>query len=75
MTCVSVAIEVGPQPHGVVRADIYIIMKEAVDLTIEWIHKFNSGTVRPKLMWLTCVHSVYYIIKCYILNVVFRNGV
>ncbi|XP_043092074.1 N-acyl-aromatic-L-amino acid amidohydrolase (carboxylate-forming) B [Puntigrus tetrazona] len=39
------SIEVGPQPHGVVRADIYIIMKEAVDLTIEWIHKFNSGTV------------------------------
>uniref|UniRef100_A0A671S085 N-acyl-aromatic-L-amino acid amidohydrolase (carboxylate-forming) A-like n=1 Tax=Sinocyclocheilus anshuiensis TaxID=1608454 RepID=A0A671S085_9TELE len=39
------SIEVGPQPHGVVRADIYIIMKEAVDLTIDWIHKFNSGTV------------------------------
>uniref|UniRef100_A0A8C2DV55 N-acyl-aromatic-L-amino acid amidohydrolase n=1 Tax=Cyprinus carpio TaxID=7962 RepID=A0A8C2DV55_CYPCA len=38
-------LEVGPQPHGVVRADIYIIMKEAVDLTIDWIHKFNSGTV------------------------------
>ncbi|XP_042619025.1 N-acyl-aromatic-L-amino acid amidohydrolase (carboxylate-forming) B-like [Cyprinus carpio] len=41
----NVALEVGPQPHGVVRADIYIIMKEAVDLTIDWIHKFNSGTV------------------------------
>uniref|UniRef100_A0A673GD55 N-acyl-aromatic-L-amino acid amidohydrolase n=1 Tax=Sinocyclocheilus rhinocerous TaxID=307959 RepID=A0A673GD55_9TELE len=39
------SLEVGPQPHGVVRADIYIIMKEAVDLTIDWIHKFNSGTV------------------------------
>ncbi|XP_016112570.1 N-acyl-aromatic-L-amino acid amidohydrolase (carboxylate-forming) A-like [Sinocyclocheilus grahami] len=38
-------LEIGPQPHGVVRADIYIIMKEAVDLTIDWIHKFNSGTV------------------------------
>ncbi|XP_043092061.1 N-acyl-aromatic-L-amino acid amidohydrolase (carboxylate-forming) B-like isoform X3 [Puntigrus tetrazona] len=38
-------LEVGPQPHGVVRADIYIIMKEACDLTIEWIHKFNSGMV------------------------------
>ncbi|TRY54385.1 hypothetical protein DNTS_031398 [Danionella cerebrum] len=38
-------IEVGPQPHGVVRADIFLIMKEAVDLTIEWIHKYNSGTV------------------------------
>ncbi|XP_050965236.1 N-acyl-aromatic-L-amino acid amidohydrolase (carboxylate-forming) B isoform X2 [Labeo rohita] len=39
------SIEVGPQPQGVVRADIYMIMKEAVDLTIDWIHKFNSGTV------------------------------
>ncbi|ROL46561.1 N-acyl-aromatic-L-amino acid amidohydrolase (carboxylate-forming) B [Anabarilius grahami] len=39
------SIEVGPQPHGVVRADIYLIMKEAVDMTIDWIHKFNSGTV------------------------------
>ncbi|TRY77713.1 hypothetical protein DNTS_029094 [Danionella cerebrum] len=39
------SIEVGPQPHGVVRADIFLIMKEAVDLTIEWIHKYNSGTV------------------------------
>ncbi|XP_052401962.1 N-acyl-aromatic-L-amino acid amidohydrolase (carboxylate-forming) B [Carassius gibelio] len=38
-------LEVGPQPHGVIRADIYNIMKEAVDLTIDWIHKFNSGTV------------------------------
>ncbi|RXN09085.1 N-acyl-aromatic-L-amino acid amidohydrolase (carboxylate-forming) B-like protein [Labeo rohita] len=45
MTCVPLALEVGPQPHGVVRADIYMIMKEAVDLTIDWIHKFNSGTV------------------------------
>ncbi|KAK7161241.1 hypothetical protein R3I94_004046 [Phoxinus phoxinus] len=39
------SIEVGPQPHGVVRADIYLIMKEAVDMTIDWIHKFNSGTI------------------------------
>ncbi len=55
MTCVSVALEIGPQPHGVVRADIYIIMKEAVDLTIDWIHKFNSGTVRPKQLWFIFV--------------------
>lgn len=38
------AIEVGPQPHGVVRADIYNYMKEALDLAIEWIGLFNSGT-------------------------------
>lgn len=38
------AIEVGPQPNGVVRADIYNIVKEAVDHTIEWLQGFNSGT-------------------------------
>ncbi|XP_051982988.1 N-acyl-aromatic-L-amino acid amidohydrolase (carboxylate-forming) B-like isoform X1 [Xyrauchen texanus] len=37
--------EVGPQPHGVIRADIYNLMKEGVDMTIDWIQKFNSGTV------------------------------
>ncbi|XP_029010148.1 N-acyl-aromatic-L-amino acid amidohydrolase (carboxylate-forming) B-like [Betta splendens] len=38
------AIEVGPQPTGVLRADIYNMMKEALDLTIEWLQKFNSGS-------------------------------
>ncbi|CAJ1052350.1 N-acyl-aromatic-L-amino acid amidohydrolase (carboxylate-forming) B [Xyrichtys novacula] len=37
------AIEVGPQPGGVVRADIFNMVKEAVDLTIEWLQRFNSG--------------------------------
>ncbi|XP_051993449.1 N-acyl-aromatic-L-amino acid amidohydrolase (carboxylate-forming) B-like [Xyrauchen texanus] len=39
------SIEVGPQPHGVIRADIYNVMKEAVEVTLEWIQKFNSGKV------------------------------
>ncbi|TKS68269.1 N-acyl-aromatic-L-amino acid amidohydrolase (carboxylate-forming) B [Collichthys lucidus] len=38
------AIEVGPQPGGVVRADIFNLVKEAVDLTIEWLQGFNSGS-------------------------------
>ncbi|KAK7912899.1 hypothetical protein WMY93_013110 [Mugilogobius chulae] len=38
------AIEVGPQPHGVLRADIYNMMKEAVDHSLEWLNKFNAGT-------------------------------
>lgn len=38
------SIEIGPQPHGVVRADIYNMMKKAVDLTLEWIQKFNTGS-------------------------------
>uniref|UniRef100_A0A8C1PJW0 Succinylglutamate desuccinylase/Aspartoacylase catalytic domain-containing protein n=1 Tax=Cyprinus carpio TaxID=7962 RepID=A0A8C1PJW0_CYPCA len=56
------SIEVGPQPHGVVRADIYTIMKEAVDLTIDWIHKFSSGTVRPNQIWfiIVCRKCVLY---------------
>ncbi|XP_036955795.1 N-acyl-aromatic-L-amino acid amidohydrolase (carboxylate-forming) B-like [Acanthopagrus latus] len=37
------ALEVGPQPNGVVRADIYNMVKEAVDLTMEWLQAFNSG--------------------------------
>lgn len=39
----SAAIEIGPQPTGVVRADIFNMAKEAVDLTVEWIQGFNSG--------------------------------
>ncbi|XP_070777011.1 N-acyl-aromatic-L-amino acid amidohydrolase (carboxylate-forming) B-like [Enoplosus armatus] len=37
------SIEVGPQPTGVLRADIFNMVKEAVDLTVEWIQGFNSG--------------------------------
>lgn len=39
----SAALEVGPQPTGVLRADIFHMMKEAVDLTMEWLQGFNSG--------------------------------
>ncbi|KAJ0051006.1 hypothetical protein NL108_012160 [Boleophthalmus pectinirostris] len=38
------AIEVGPQPNGVLRADIYNMMKEAIDHTLDWLNKFNAGT-------------------------------
>ncbi|XP_040892244.1 N-acyl-aromatic-L-amino acid amidohydrolase (carboxylate-forming) B-like [Toxotes jaculatrix] len=37
------AIEVGPQPNGVLRADIFNMVKDLVDLTIEWLQQFNSG--------------------------------
>lgn len=39
----GLSIEVGPQPNGVLRADIYNMVKKAVDLTLEWVDKFNSG--------------------------------
>ncbi|XP_071382383.1 N-acyl-aromatic-L-amino acid amidohydrolase (carboxylate-forming) B-like [Centroberyx affinis] len=38
------SIEIGPQPNGVVRADIFNLMKEAVDQTIDWVQRFNSGS-------------------------------
>ncbi|XP_036407452.1 N-acyl-aromatic-L-amino acid amidohydrolase (carboxylate-forming) B-like [Megalops cyprinoides] len=37
------AIEIGPQPHGVVRADIFNMMKDGVRLMLDWIQHFNSG--------------------------------
>ncbi|XP_064201064.1 N-acyl-aromatic-L-amino acid amidohydrolase (carboxylate-forming) A-like isoform X2 [Anguilla rostrata] len=39
----GLTIEIGPQPHGVVRADIFNAMKEGVRLMLDWIQKFNSG--------------------------------
>ncbi|KAL2098028.1 hypothetical protein ACEWY4_007235 [Coilia grayii] len=39
------SLEVGPQPHGVLRADIYNYMKEAIELSVEWIGLFNSGVM------------------------------
>ncbi|XP_068606762.1 N-acyl-aromatic-L-amino acid amidohydrolase (carboxylate-forming) B-like [Brachionichthys hirsutus] len=38
------ALEIGPQPNGVIRADIYNAMKQGVDLTFEWLQSFNSGS-------------------------------
>ncbi|XP_028259023.1 N-acyl-aromatic-L-amino acid amidohydrolase (carboxylate-forming) B-like isoform X2 [Parambassis ranga] len=37
------AIEVGPQPNGVLRADIFNLVKKSLDLAFEWIQEFNSG--------------------------------
>lgn len=40
----SFSIEAGPQPNGVVRADIFNIVKEALDHTMAWLQEFNSGS-------------------------------
>ncbi|KAM7366241.1 hypothetical protein PAMP_015695 [Pampus punctatissimus] len=37
------AIEIGPQPHGVVRSNVYTAMKLGVQHTLDWIRFFNSG--------------------------------
>lgn len=40
------AIEIGPQPHGVVRSNIYTAMKVGVQHMLDWVHFFNSGTIQ-----------------------------
>ncbi|XP_072525992.1 N-acyl-aromatic-L-amino acid amidohydrolase (carboxylate-forming) B-like [Salminus brasiliensis] len=37
------AMEIGPQPHGLIRSNIFIAMQEAVQLMLEWVRLFNSG--------------------------------
>lgn len=38
------ALEVGPQPNGVVRADNFNVITEAFNHIIEWLQQFNSGS-------------------------------
>ncbi|XP_048851626.1 N-acyl-aromatic-L-amino acid amidohydrolase (carboxylate-forming) B-like [Brienomyrus brachyistius] len=40
----GLSIEVGPQPHGVLRADIFSAMQDGVRSMLDWIRRFNSGT-------------------------------
>ncbi|TNM93956.1 N-acyl-aromatic-L-amino acid amidohydrolase (carboxylate-forming) B-like isoform X1 [Takifugu flavidus] len=39
------AMEIGPQPHGVVRSNIYTAMKSGVQHMLDWVRLFNSGTI------------------------------
>ncbi|KAM9717552.1 N-acyl-aromatic-L-amino acid amidohydrolase (carboxylate-forming) B-like isoform 1-T3 [Menidia menidia] len=39
------AMEIGPQPHGVVRSNVYTVMRAGVQHMLDWVHFFNSGTV------------------------------
>uniref|UniRef100_A0A673CRD8 N-acyl-aromatic-L-amino acid amidohydrolase n=1 Tax=Sphaeramia orbicularis TaxID=375764 RepID=A0A673CRD8_9TELE len=39
------SMEVGPQPHGVVRSNIYTTMKSGVQYMLDWVHFFNSGVI------------------------------
>ncbi|KAM9449923.1 N-acyl-aromatic-L-amino acid amidohydrolase (carboxylate-forming) B isoform 2-T3 [Clarias gariepinus] len=41
----GISVEVGPQPQGVLRADIFNIMKQGVDAILDWAETFNSGKV------------------------------
>ncbi|XP_077427794.1 N-acyl-aromatic-L-amino acid amidohydrolase (carboxylate-forming) B-like [Vanacampus margaritifer] len=38
------ALEVGPQPNGVIRADIYNMVTETLDLIMDWLEQFHSGS-------------------------------
>lgn len=35
--------EIGPQPHGVVRSNIYAVMKAGVQHMLDWVNSYNSG--------------------------------
>ncbi|XP_015254549.1 PREDICTED: N-acyl-aromatic-L-amino acid amidohydrolase (carboxylate-forming) B-like isoform X1 [Cyprinodon variegatus] len=39
------AMEIGPQPHGCVKSNIYTAMKEGVQHMLDWAGYFNSGCV------------------------------
>nr|XP_040038485.1 N-acyl-aromatic-L-amino acid amidohydrolase (carboxylate-forming) B-like [Gasterosteus aculeatus aculeatus] len=38
------AMEIGPQPHGVVRSNVYAAMKAGVQHMLDWVCFFNSGS-------------------------------
>uniref|UniRef100_A0A8C9RSP8 N-acyl-aromatic-L-amino acid amidohydrolase n=1 Tax=Scleropages formosus TaxID=113540 RepID=A0A8C9RSP8_SCLFO len=56
------AMEIGPQPHGVIRADIMGIMAEGVRLMLDWVCRFNSGEQfkGDKMEVYTLVRNVDY---------------
>lgn len=41
----SVAMEIGPQPHGVVRSNTYTAMESGVQHVLDWVRLFNSGAI------------------------------
>ncbi|KAL7855634.1 hypothetical protein AOLI_G00192380 [Acnodon oligacanthus] len=45
MSKYGISLEVGPQPQGVIRADIFNAMKEGVNAVLDWVKNFNSGEV------------------------------
>lgn len=38
--------EIGPQPHGVVRSNIYTTMKYGVQHMLDWVRFYNSGATQ-----------------------------
>ncbi|XP_068121470.1 N-acyl-aromatic-L-amino acid amidohydrolase (carboxylate-forming)-like [Hyperolius riggenbachi] len=43
----SLCLEIGPQPHGVIRADILSAMREIVNHVLDFIDLFNQGKEFP----------------------------
>uniref|UniRef100_A0A8C1NDZ8 N-acyl-aromatic-L-amino acid amidohydrolase n=1 Tax=Cyprinus carpio TaxID=7962 RepID=A0A8C1NDZ8_CYPCA len=58
-TLFLLAMEIGPQPHSVVRSVIFSAMQEGVQLMMDWICQFNSGgfsTTNPcRNLFAVCV--------------------
>lgn len=56
--------EIGPQPHGVVRSNIYTAMKDGVRHMLDWVRSFNSGVTaeRRKASALTSPPSLPFFV-------------
>ncbi|XP_069617182.1 aspartoacylase isoform X1 [Ranitomeya imitator] len=54
----SIGIEVGPQPQGVIRADILHKMRKVVKYALDFMNHFNEGTAFP-----SCSIEVYSVLE------------
>ncbi|XP_044139669.1 aspartoacylase [Bufo gargarizans] len=54
----SIGVEVGPQPHGVIRADILHKMRNVVKYAVDFMQYFNEGTEFPP-----CSIEVYKVLE------------
>lgn len=71
------AMEIGPQPHGVVRSNIYTAMKLGVQHMLNWVHFFNSGAVSgDQLSGLALHHHITNLTNLLVLSsgTIFEGG-
>ncbi|TUE03118.1 N-acyl-aromatic-L-amino acid amidohydrolase (carboxylate-forming) B [Bagarius yarrelli] len=71
----GMSLEVGPQPQGVIRADIFTIMKQGVDAMLDWTESFNSGNPENDIQLSSSVRADLFDRLVYIpLGKVFEGG-
>lgn len=63
------AMEIGPQPHGVVRSNIYTAMKCGVQHVLDWVNFFNSGAIECSFLMKTlCIALNTLLCSCFHLS-------